>query len=61
VKIVYLGVPLEEFSRFRSRDEIAAARAELGIAPDEFAAGIRAMPWRGRTSSCTRSETCWRR
>ena len=39
VKIVYLGVPLEEFSRFRSRDEIGAARAELGIAPDEFAAG----------------------
>ena len=39
VKVVYLGVPLEEFSRFRSRDEIGAARAELGIAPDEFAAG----------------------
>jgi len=39
VKIVYLGVPLEEFSRSRTREEIAAARAELGIAPDEFAAG----------------------
>jgi len=39
VKIVYLGVPLEEFSRSRSREEIAAARAELGIASDEFAAG----------------------
>jgi glycosyltransferase involved in cell wall biosynthesis len=39
VKIVYLGVPLEEFSRARNRAEIAAARAELGIAPDEFAAG----------------------
>jgi glycosyltransferase involved in cell wall biosynthesis len=39
VKVVYLGVPLEEFSRPRSADEIAAARAELGIAPGELAAG----------------------
>jgi glycosyltransferase involved in cell wall biosynthesis len=39
VKVVYLGVPLEEFSRRRSADEIAAARAEFGIAPGEFAAG----------------------
>jgi glycosyltransferase involved in cell wall biosynthesis len=39
VKIVYLGVPLEEFSRPRRAEEIGAARAELGIAPDEFAAG----------------------
>lgn len=39
VKVVYLGVPLEEFSRPRSADEIAAARAELGITPGEFAAG----------------------
>jgi len=39
VKVVYLGVPLEEFSRPRSPGEIAAARAELGIAPGEFAAG----------------------
>ena len=39
VKIVYLGVPLEEFSRPRSADEIAAARAELGVAPDEVVAG----------------------
>lgn len=39
VKVVYLGVPLEEFSRPRSAGEIAAARAELGIAPGEFAAG----------------------
>lgn len=38
-QVVYLGVPLEEFSRDRSVDEIAAARAELGIAPDEFAIG----------------------
>ena len=38
-KVVYLGVPLEEFSRDRSADEIAAVRAELGIAPDEFAIG----------------------
>lgn len=39
VKVVYLGVPLEEFSRVRTDAEIAAARAELGIAPGEFAIG----------------------
>ena len=39
VKVVYLGVPLEEFSRARSADEISAARRELGVAPDEFLAG----------------------
>jgi glycosyltransferase involved in cell wall biosynthesis len=39
VKVVYLGVPLEEFSRARTTDEIAAARSEMGIAPGEFAIG----------------------
>jgi glycosyltransferase involved in cell wall biosynthesis len=39
VKVVYLGVPLEEFSRSRSAAEIASARAELGIEPHEFAVG----------------------
>jgi glycosyltransferase involved in cell wall biosynthesis len=39
VKVVYLGVPLEEFSRPRTSEEIAAARAELGIRPGEFAIG----------------------
>jgi glycosyltransferase involved in cell wall biosynthesis len=39
VKVVYLGVPLEEFSRARSGEEIADARRELGIGPDEFAIG----------------------
>jgi len=39
VKVVYLGVPLEEFSRSRSADEIAGARDELGIRPDDFAIG----------------------
>ncbi|MGH9411892.1 MAG: glycosyltransferase family 4 protein [Vicinamibacterales bacterium] len=39
VKVVYLGVPLEEFSRARNVDEIAAARRELGAAPDDFIAG----------------------
>ncbi len=38
-QVVYLGVPLEEFSRDRSAGEIAAARAELGLAADEFAIG----------------------
>lgn len=39
VKVVYLGVPLEEFNRPRTAEEVAAARRELGIAPDEFAVG----------------------
>ncbi len=39
VKVVYLGVPLEEFSRPRTLDEIADARRELGAAPDEFVVG----------------------
>jgi glycosyltransferase involved in cell wall biosynthesis len=39
VKVVYLGVPLEEFSRPRTASEIADARRELGIADGEFAIG----------------------
>jgi glycosyltransferase involved in cell wall biosynthesis len=39
VKVVYLGVPLEEFNRPRTEEEIAAARAALGLAPGEFAVG----------------------
>jgi glycosyltransferase involved in cell wall biosynthesis len=39
VKVVYLGVPLEEFNRTRTLDEIAAARHDLGVAPDEFLIG----------------------
>jgi glycosyltransferase involved in cell wall biosynthesis len=39
VRVVYLGVPLMEFSRQRTAGEIAAARRELGIAPDDFAIG----------------------
>lgn len=39
VKVVYLGVPLEEFSRRRSPEEIADARRELGVVGDEFAIG----------------------
>jgi glycosyltransferase involved in cell wall biosynthesis len=39
VKVVYLGVPLEEFSRPRTASEVQAARRELGIADDEFAVG----------------------
>jgi glycosyltransferase involved in cell wall biosynthesis len=38
-RVVYLGVPLEEFSRDRSPQEIADARAELGIGPETFAIG----------------------
>lgn len=39
VKVVYLGVPLEEFSRVPSAEEVAAARQRLGIGPDDFAIG----------------------
>jgi glycosyltransferase involved in cell wall biosynthesis len=39
VKVVYLGVPLEEFSRPRDAEEIASARRELGIREGEFAVG----------------------
>lgn len=39
VKVVYLGVPLEEFSRPRSAEEIAAARREIGLTPEDFAIG----------------------
>ncbi|HJR60992.1 MAG TPA: glycosyltransferase family 4 protein [Vicinamibacterales bacterium] len=39
VRIVYLGVPLDEFSRPRTPEEIAAARRELGIAPGDAAIG----------------------
>jgi glycosyltransferase involved in cell wall biosynthesis len=48
-KVVYLGVPLEEFSRPRSADEITAARRSLGIPPDSFAVGTvtRLMPSKG--------------
>ena len=39
VKVVYLGVPLEEFSRPRSDAERAAARVEHGMSPDDFIVG----------------------
>jgi len=39
VKVVYLGVPLEEFSRNRTVQEIAEARHDLGALPGEFVAG----------------------
>lgn len=48
-KVVYLGVPLDEFSLVRSADEVRAARAALGIGPDTFAIGTvtRLMPSKG--------------
>jgi glycosyltransferase involved in cell wall biosynthesis len=48
-KVVYLGAPLEEFARDRSAEEIAAARAELNIAPGTTAIGTvtRLMPAKG--------------
>jgi glycosyltransferase involved in cell wall biosynthesis len=39
VKTVYLGVPLDEFSRSRTAEEIASARRELGVRDGEVAIG----------------------
>jgi glycosyltransferase involved in cell wall biosynthesis len=39
VKIVYLGAPLDEFSRVRGADEIARAREALGLRKDDFVIG----------------------
>ena len=48
-KVVYLGVPLEEFSREWSAGEVGAARASLGIPDGTFAMGTvtRLMPSKG--------------
>jgi glycosyltransferase involved in cell wall biosynthesis len=48
-KVVYLGVPLDEFSRARTAGAIAESRAALGIAPGTFAIGTvtRLMPSKG--------------
>jgi glycosyltransferase involved in cell wall biosynthesis len=48
-RVVYLGVPLEEFSRTRSDDEVRAARAALGIQDGTLAVGTvtRLMPSKG--------------
>lgn len=39
VKVVYLGAPLDEFSRPRSADEIAEVRRELGAGAGDFLVG----------------------
>jgi glycosyltransferase involved in cell wall biosynthesis len=48
-KVVYLGAPLDEFARPRSADDVAAARAAMGIAPETVAVGTvtRLMPSKG--------------
>ena len=48
-KVVYLGSPLDEFARDRSAEEIAAARAALGIDASTIAVGTvtRLMPSKG--------------
>lgn len=48
-KVVYLGAPLDEFARPRDPEEVAAARAALGIAPGTIAVGTvtRLMPSKG--------------
>lgn len=49
VKVVYLGAPLEEFSRPRSDAEVATARAALGVPADGPVIGTvtRLMPSKG--------------
>ncbi len=39
VKVVYLGVPLDEFARPRSPEDVRKARRELGLADGECAIG----------------------
>ncbi|MEO6213572.1 MAG: glycosyltransferase family 4 protein [Vicinamibacterales bacterium] len=39
VKTVYLGAPLDEFSRPRPAADVAAARLELGVGPTDYAVG----------------------
>lgn len=48
-RVVYLGVPLEDFSRRRSEEEIAEARRALDIPVGTFAIGTvtRLMPSKG--------------
>jgi len=48
-RVVYLGVPLEEFSRGRTPAEVADARRALAIPPGAFAIGTvtRLMPSKG--------------
>jgi glycosyltransferase involved in cell wall biosynthesis len=48
-KVVYLGAPLDEFARPRSVEEVARARAALGIDANTLAVGTvtRLMPSKG--------------
>jgi len=39
VRVVYLGAPLDEFSRPRTAGDVAAARGELGASPGDFLVG----------------------
>jgi glycosyltransferase involved in cell wall biosynthesis len=39
VKVVYLGAPLDEFSRVRSPEEVGEVRLEIGAAPGDFVVG----------------------
>jgi len=39
VNVVYLGVPVDEFSQQPRGDDVAAARQELGIEPGDFVIG----------------------
>ena len=39
VRVVYLGAPLDEFSRPRSAEEVAEARQEIGARPDDIVVG----------------------
>jgi glycosyltransferase involved in cell wall biosynthesis len=39
VKVVYLGAPVDEFSRSRTQGEVQAVRRSLGIRDEDFAVG----------------------
>jgi glycosyltransferase involved in cell wall biosynthesis len=39
IRVVYLGAPVEEFGASRTPEDVAEARAALGIRPEEFAIG----------------------
>jgi glycosyltransferase involved in cell wall biosynthesis len=48
-RVVYLGVPLDEFARERTDEELRSARAELGVPADTLSVGTvtRLMPSKG--------------
>lgn len=50
-RVVYLGVPMEDFAKRRTKEQVAQARAELGVPEGALAIGTvtRLMPFKGNT------------